>query len=100
MKKLTARLWMLTALPMLLGLASCAEHDNPVTNPVEPQPQALADYTIIWYGNGGGNLPNDELPAGADAARKTRGVIYDDGHDSRHFTAQTLAQAANADIYI
>ena len=56
MKKLTARLWMLIALPLLLGLASCTDTvDNPVTNPDEPQ-QQLADYTIIWYGHGGGNL--------------------------------------------
>ena len=56
MKKLTARLWML-ALPMLLGLASCSvsETDNPVITPDEPQ-QQLADYTIMWYGHGGGNL--------------------------------------------
>lgn len=29
--------------------------DNPVINPDEPQ-QPLADYTIIYYGHGGGNL--------------------------------------------
>ena len=29
--------------------------DNPATNPDEPQ-QQLADYTIIYYGHGGGNL--------------------------------------------
>ena len=29
--------------------------DNPVINPDEPQ-QQLADYTIIYYGHGGGNL--------------------------------------------
>ena len=47
---------MLIALPIVLGLASCTDTvDNPVTNPDEPQ-QQLADYTIIWYGNGGGNL--------------------------------------------
>ena len=49
---------MLMALPMLLGLASCSDNDdNPVTDPDEPQQeQALADYAILWYGHGGGNL--------------------------------------------
>ena len=35
---------------------SCtSDDDNAVTNPDEPQ-QQLADYTIIYYGHGGGNL--------------------------------------------
>ncbi len=48
---------MLLAMPMLLGLASCSSDDvdEPVINPDEPQ-QELADYTIIYYGHGGGNL--------------------------------------------
>ena len=50
-------------------------------------------YILVLSDHGGGYLPNDEQPADAAQARKTRGVIYDDGHDSRHFTAQTLAQA-------
>ena len=43
MRKTLFRLWML-ALPMLLGLASCAEHDNPV------DPNPLADKVSgMWY---------------------------------------------------
>lgn len=51
MKKTIFRFWMLAA-AMLLGLASCSNKDNPDV----PQPLQLADYTIMWYGHGGGNL--------------------------------------------
>ena len=56
-KSIRRELWILLALPMLLGLASCMSDndDNPVIIPDEPQ-QQLADYTIIYYGHGGGNL--------------------------------------------
>ena len=43
MKK-TFRFLMLMALPMLLGLASCAEHDNPV----DPNPLA-SQVSGMWY---------------------------------------------------
>ena len=44
MKKTVFRLWMFMALPMVLGLASCAEHDNPV----DPNPLA-AQVSGMWY---------------------------------------------------
>ena len=31
-------------------------NDNPVTPDTPQQPEELADYTIIYYGHGGGNL--------------------------------------------
>ena len=54
----TKKLWMLSAI-LVCGLSivtSCSSDndDNPVTDPDEPQ--QLADYTIIYYGHGGGNL--------------------------------------------
>ena len=50
--------WMLAAI-LVCGtsvLTSCSpdNDDNPATDPDEPQ--QLADYTIIYYGHGGGNL--------------------------------------------
>ena len=51
-------------------------------------------YILIMSDHGGGYLPHAELPsADAAAARQTRGVIYDNGHNGAHFTAKTLAQA-------
>ena len=44
MMKQTFRFLMLMALPMLLGLASCAEHDNPV----DPNPLA-SQVSGMWY---------------------------------------------------
>ena len=57
--------WMLAA-TLVCGASvftSCSSDsdDNPVINPDEPQ-QQLADYTIIYYGHGGGNL--DTVVAG------------------------------------
>ncbi len=51
------RLWMLLV-PMALAITACSSHTD---NPASPQPQGgqeseLADYTIIFYGYGGGNL--------------------------------------------
>jgi len=51
--------WVLAAI-LISGASvftSCSSDndDNPVINPDEPQ-QQLADYTIIYYGHGGGNL--------------------------------------------
>ncbi len=50
--------WVLAAI-LISGASvftSCSsDDDNPVINPDEPQ-QPLADYTIIYYGHGGGNL--------------------------------------------
>lgn len=55
MRKTIFRFMMLAALPMLLALASCSDNDDNLAVPHEPQ-QQLADYTIIYYGHGGGNL--------------------------------------------
>ena len=52
MRKTFSSLWMLLALPMLLGVASCSD-DSPA--PASEGPQ-MADYTIIYYGHGGANL--------------------------------------------
>ena len=51
------KLWMLAAiLTCGFSFISCTDDDdNPAVTPDEPQ-QQLADYTIIWYGHGGGNL--------------------------------------------
>ena len=51
------RLWMLLV-PMALGIASCSDNDdNPVTPPEPDKPATeLADYAILFYGHGGGNL--------------------------------------------
>ena len=59
MRKLHELTWMLAAI-LISGASvfiSCSSDsdDNPVINPDEPQ-QQLADYTIIFYGHGGGNL--------------------------------------------
>ena len=73
---------------------ACADrNDNPVTPDTPQQPEELADYTIIYYGHGGGNRPDDDLPQAA--AARTRGVVYDDAHNT-HFTVKSLAQAISA----
>ena len=36
-------------------LTSCSTDDNPVT---PPEPQPLAEYTLLYYGHGGGNRDN------------------------------------------
>ena len=57
------KLWMLAAiLACGFSFTSCSpdNDDNPVIAPDEPQ-QQLADYTIIFYGHGGGNLDVDLL---------------------------------------
>jgi hypothetical protein len=51
-------------------------------------------YVLILSDHGDGYLPHEELPAAdATAARQTRVVIKDDGHDKKAFTAKTLSQA-------
>ena len=49
-------------------------------------------YILILSDHGGGYCPDDDMP---QAAGRTRGVIYDDGHDT-HFTVKSLAQAISA----
>ena len=52
-------------------------------------------YILILSDHGGGQQPDDELPENVAAAR-TRGVMYDCGHNDKHFSAKTLAQAIGA----
>ena len=51
------KFWMLLV-PMALGIAACSDNDdNPVTPPEPDKPaNELADYAILFYGHGGGNL--------------------------------------------
>ena len=50
-------------------------------------------YILILNDHGGGYLPNEELPVADVSTPQTRGVIYDDGYNDKHFTAKTLAKA-------
>ena len=50
-------------------------------------------YILVLSDHGGGYRPDDDMPQGA--AGRTRGVIYDDAHDT-HFTVKSLAQAISA----
>jgi len=50
-------LWMMAAiLTYGLMLTACSNNDDPVDNNNKPEPTAEKDFTIIYYGNGGGNL--------------------------------------------
>lgn len=52
-------------------------------------------YILVMADHGGGYLPNDDL---ADAA-KTRGLIFDDGHDDKCFSAKSFARGVrNANV--
>ena len=51
-------------------------------------------YLLIVNDHGGGYIPHDELPETAPAA--TRGMIYDDGNNDRHFTAKSFHRAVAA----
>ncbi|MBO4802679.1 MAG: hypothetical protein J5545_12585 [Bacteroidaceae bacterium] len=51
-------------------------------------------YMLIVHDHGGGYRPDDELPETTSAT--TRGMIYDDGHDSKHFTAKSFRRALAA----
>ena len=52
-------------------------------------------YILVLSDHGGGyNIMDDADAPGATSA--TRGVIYDNGHNSKHFTVKTLAQAISA----
>ena len=48
-------------------------------------------YLLIVHDHGGGYMPHDELPETAPAT--TRGMIYDDGHDYKHFSVKTFTRA-------
>ena len=52
-------------------------------------------YMLIVHDHGGGYQPNDDLPETAT----TRGMIYDDGNDSKHFTVKSFRRAvASANV--
>ena len=51
-------------------------------------------YMLIVHDHGGGYLPVDELPETSPA--NTRGMIYDDGNNSKHFTAKSFHRAIAA----
>lgn len=50
-------------------------------------------YILVLSDHGGGYRPDDDMPQAA--AGRTRGVVYDDAHDT-HFTVKSLAQAISA----
>ncbi len=50
-------------------------------------------YILVLSDHGGGYRPDDDMPQAA--AARTRGVVYDDAHDT-HFTVKSLAQAISA----
>ena len=51
-------------------------------------------YMLIVHDHGGGYLPDDDLPEATPA--NTRGLIYDDGNSSRHFTVKSFRRAIAA----
>ena len=52
-------------------------------------------YILVMADHGGGYMPNDDL---ADAAA-TRGLVYDDGHDYKCFSAKSFARGVrNANV--
>ena len=52
-------------------------------------------YMLIVHDHGGGYQPDDELPEVITSATN-RGMIYDDGHQYRHFTAKSFRRALAA----
>lgn len=55
-------------------------------------------YMLIVHDHGG-YTPNDELPESAEA--NTRGLVYDDGRDNKHFTVKSFTRAIRqADVHI
>ena len=51
-------------------------------------------YMLILNDHGGGYRPNDDLPEATPA--NTRGLLYDDGNNSKHFTAKSFHRAIAA----
>lgn len=51
-------------------------------------------YMLIVHDHGGGYMPLDELPETSPA--NTRGMIYDDGNYSNHFTVKSFRRAIAA----
>ena len=56
-------------------------------------------YMLIVHDHGGGYRPNDDLPEITPA--NTRGLIYDDGNNSKHFTVKSFRRAiAAANVHL
>ena len=54
-------------------------------------------YMLIMNDHGHGYLPHEDLPDEVQAT--TRGMLFDDGHDQKHFTVKNFARAVRqADI--
>ena len=51
-------------------------------------------YVLILGDHGGGYMPHEEIYN--DAKATTRGIMYDDGNNDKHFTALSLAHAIKA----
>ena len=51
-------------------------------------------YMLIVHDHGGGYLPNDDKPEAMSATN--RGMIYDDGHDYKHFSVKSFRRALAA----
>ena len=48
-------------------------------------------YMLIVHDHGGGYIPDMDLPDNNTA--NTRGMLFDDGHDEKHFTAKSFRRA-------
>jgi hypothetical protein len=56
-------------------------------------------YMLIVHDHGGGYRPDDDLPESTGAG--TRGMVYDDGRDLKHFTVKSFTRAIRqADVHI
>ena len=55
MKPFRAAVTMMWALMMMVSISSCRVNNDFPVDPT-PDPSQLSDYTIIFYGHGGGNL--------------------------------------------
>lgn len=56
-------------------------------------------YMLIVHDHGGGYTPNDDLPESVGA--NTRGLVYDDGRNNKHFTVKSFTRAIRqADVHI
>ena len=76
------------------GNADCTCPDS-LTNFINWAAKAYpAKKYMLIMNSHGGYRPNDELPETAPAT--TRGVVYDDGYDNKHFTAKSLHRAIAA----
>ena len=84
---------------MTVTMTSCTSDnfDNPVT---PPEPQQLAEYTIIYYANGGANVDHCVLPmlgdfykADPDAYKKVNVVVQ-----YKFSTAENLKKQGYSDV--